>query len=82
MSKGSSLKLFIVFCGLFLQITKSTKIQKPPRVEDIKKPLDKIAFGSCNDQLFEQPLWSSIAREKPDLWLWMGDNVRIMNAIY
>jgi alkaline phosphatase D len=47
----------------------------PPSVSDLTAPLQRIAFGSCNDQSFEQPLWPTIAAHKPDLWVWMGDNV-------
>lgn len=34
-----------------------------------------IAFGSCNKQDKPQPLWEDIAAEKPDLWIWLGDNI-------
>lgn len=47
-----------------------------PRIEDIQRPLEKVAFGSCNDQSFPQPLWKNIVAHEPDLWVWMGDNVR------
>jgi len=32
-----------------------------------------IAFGSCNHQWEEQPIWSQISKNKPDLWIWLGD---------
>uniref|UniRef100_K3WK40 PhoD-like phosphatase metallophosphatase domain-containing protein n=1 Tax=Globisporangium ultimum (strain ATCC 200006 / CBS 805.95 / DAOM BR144) TaxID=431595 RepID=K3WK40_GLOUD len=51
------------------------KTLPPPSVHDIAKPLVKIAFGSCNDQSMEQPLWKNIAAHEPELWLWMGDNI-------
>lgn len=35
----------------------------------------RIAFGSCNNQLQPQPLWQSIVAAKPDLWVWLGDNI-------
>ncbi|GAA4430319.1 hypothetical protein GCM10023188_16800 [Pontibacter saemangeumensis] len=35
----------------------------------------RIAFGSCNSQLEPQPLWQSIVAAKPDLWVWLGDNI-------
>jgi alkaline phosphatase D len=51
--------------------------------------LTRIAFGSCNDQAREQPLWAPIRKTDPDLWLWLGDNVyadtenmRVMDSIY
>lgn len=47
-----------------------------PRVEDIAKPVTRLAFGSCNDQSMEQPLWKHIIEYAPEMWLWMGDNVR------
>lgn len=34
-----------------------------------------IAFGSCNRQHLPQPLWKPILAEKPDLWIWLGDNI-------
>ncbi|MDA1268942.1 MAG: alkaline phosphatase D family protein [Bacteroidetes bacterium] len=40
-----------------------------------KGKLDYMAFGSCNRQDSPQPLWKFILAEKPDLWVWMGDNI-------
>jgi hypothetical protein len=38
--------------------------------------LTKVAFGSCNKQDREQPLWQVISnRVQPALWLWAGDAV-------
>jgi len=34
-----------------------------------------IAFGSCNKQSHEQPLWNAIARQNPNLFIWGGDNI-------
>jgi alkaline phosphatase D len=34
-----------------------------------------IAFGSCNNQDEPQPLWPAIVQTKPDLWVWLGDNI-------
>lgn len=59
-----------------LSTTVEDAAPRVPSVHDITTPLAKIAFGSCNDQSFEQPLWSKIAAHEPELWLWMGDNVR------
>ena len=44
------------------------------RLQSIKE-LKRIAFGSCNNQNDEQPLWQDLIRQKPDLWIWGGDNV-------
>jgi alkaline phosphatase D len=37
--------------------------------------LTRIAFGSCNKQTSSQKHWDIIGEEKPDLWLWLGDNI-------
>ncbi len=37
--------------------------------------LTRIAFGSCNDQARDQPLWDPIRAANPDLWIWLGDNI-------
>ena len=42
---------------------------------DFAKPLEVIAFGSCNRDELPQPLWPVIAEENPDLWIWAGDNI-------
>jgi alkaline phosphatase D len=42
---------------------------------DAQRPISRIAFGSCNDQDHAQPLWPLIAAGRPDLWVWLGDNV-------
>ena len=34
-----------------------------------------IVFASCNDQDREQPLWQPILENKPDLFIWGGDNI-------
>lgn len=38
-------------------------------------PLTRIAFGSCAHQDRPQPVWSAIRNDRPDLWIWLGDNV-------
>lgn len=49
---------------------------RAPRVDSIATPLERVAFGSCNDQFEKQPMWDTILARKPQLWLWMGDAVR------
>lgn len=34
-----------------------------------------IAFGSCNFQFNQQEYWKEVAKNKPDLWIWLGDNI-------
>lgn len=40
-----------------------------------EKPLQRIAFGSCNYDHKPQPHWQVIADAKPDVWIWLGDIV-------
>jgi alkaline phosphatase D len=35
----------------------------------------KIAFGSCSRQYLPEQLWTEIVAEKPELWIWGGDNI-------
>lgn len=37
--------------------------------------LTRVAFGSCNNEQMDQPLWDKIAAQKPKLWIWLGDNI-------
>ena len=37
--------------------------------------LQRIAFGSCAMQFKPQPIWDEVARQKPDLFLFLGDNI-------
>jgi alkaline phosphatase D len=34
-----------------------------------------IAFGSCNQVHYPQPLWESILSLNGDMWIWLGDSV-------
>lgn len=40
-----------------------------------KKDTLTIAFGSCNKQDADQPLWKDIIAHQPDLFLFLGDNI-------
>lgn len=38
--------------------------------------ISRIAFGSCSKQeKTEKQLWREVREEKPDLWIWLGDNI-------
>ena len=43
--------------------------------ENLEKPIDRIAFGSCLGQDLPQPIWDSVLEAKPDLFVFLGDNV-------
>ena len=46
-----------------------------PDLQPLPGQVSTIAFGSCNDQGKAQPFWQTIAAERPDLWIWLGDNI-------
>ena len=68
------LKNFLKICYfsiLFLLISCST-IKKVVHEEENDFT---IAFGSCNRQNTENILWKEIIKNKPNLWIWGGDNI-------
>ncbi|MGI9244388.1 MAG: alkaline phosphatase D family protein [Verrucomicrobiales bacterium] len=38
-------------------------------------PVERIAFGSCAKHWQAQPIWGAIIDKKPDLFLFLGDNI-------
>lgn len=51
-------------------------------IEDNEENTLKIYAGSCNDQEKDQSFWNTISAGKPDVWLWIGDNIYADNANY
>src|SRR5262245_30701589 len=42
---------------------------------EAKVPLSRIAFGSCANQEKPQPIWERVLAAKPELFLFVGDNI-------
>ncbi len=42
---------------------------------DDSKELNRIAFGSCNDEDEPQPIWKYVVENEADLWIWLGDMI-------
>lgn len=42
---------------------------------DKNRILDTIALGSCSRQDMEQVMWPAVIANKPDIWIWLGDNI-------
>lgn len=42
---------------------------------DSLRTIKRIAFGSCNNHNEAQPLWKDMIKQKPDLFIWGGDNI-------
>ena len=68
MRKGT----FILSSAIIISLYQGASAKFP---DDFTKPLEVIAFGSCNRDELPQPLWPIIAEENPDLWIWAGDNI-------
>jgi alkaline phosphatase D len=43
--------------------------------QEAARPLQRIAFGSCAQQERPQPIWEAVLQTKPDLFLFVGDNI-------
>lgn len=80
-----SRKLFLylpILCALFLlthcklvsTVSTDTQIITSSSLEN-DVVLQKIALGSCAKQDLAQPIWRDISSYKPDLWIWLGDNI-------
>ena len=41
----------------------------------LDRALTRIAFGSCANQSKDQPIWDAILDQKPDLFVFLGDNI-------
>ncbi len=65
---------FTLIISLVIISCKNSPVVSPQFI-DTEKTLQTIAFGSCNDQDDEQPLWQPILQNNPDLWVWLGDNI-------
>ena len=46
-----------------------------PAFAQKSKPVEVIAFGSCTRQNAEDQLWDEILKQKPQVWIWGGDNI-------
>lgn len=45
------------------------------RAAPTDRPLQRIAFGSCNHAERDQSFWQYVLMDRPDLWIWLGDIV-------
>jgi len=61
-------KTFLVLCTIAALALQQPNLQAQSTVT-------KIAFGSCSRQDLPQPLWNDVVNDRPDVWVWLGDNV-------
>lgn len=50
-------------------------LQAQEKESNAQPPLERIAFGSCAEQNRPLPIWEAIVQAKPDLFLFLGDNI-------
>lgn len=68
----------ILAAAVSVQVAAETPLPPPidSRQIDLSKTLTRIAIGSCfAPQLEDHRIWNSVAATKPDLFLYLGDNV-------
>ncbi len=70
--------LLIISCKNEKQVENNKNNAQPEKVEETSKDKSSdfiVAFGSCNKQNSEQPLWNAMAEQNPDIFIWGGDNI-------
>lgn len=72
-----ALLLAIIGGAFYLAGTSESVEPDTLRVADLAPAEDlmTIAFGSCNREDKPQNFWPVIAKNNPEIWLWLGDNV-------
>ena len=55
--------------------SKSVEAVTPMPSKALPKTLSRIAFGSCLSEKEDQSIWTTIAAENPDAFIFMGDNI-------
>ncbi len=69
------IKLFLASTLLVYATSCSNKEMGKVQENKMKSSDLVIAFGSCNNQRLENPLWPAILQNEPDLFIWVGDIV-------
>lgn len=65
----------IISLTVLLSLTFTTLLAQDQTIEIESKETLTLAFGSCNRQNLEQPLWQPIIDHNPDLFMFLGDNI-------
>lgn len=64
----------LTFSALILALSASVT-DKLFSEESRPETLHRIAFGSCGSEKKDQPIWADVVAAKPDLFLFVGDNI-------
>jgi alkaline phosphatase D len=71
----------VLSCLLFVVTIYSQEIKVNPKYANTARKFDNhqvlqtIALGSCNNQSKSQEMWNYVVKNKPELWIWLGDNI-------
>ena len=60
---------------LSFAVPTSGQDQKIQTAEEIETVVSRIAFGSCGHQDHDQPVLNTVVSKKPDLFIYLGDNI-------
>jgi len=67
---------YIFFIFFILTACKSNHKQQDETISDkVDSNEFIIAFGSCNNQAIPNVLWKEIIKNKPNVWIWGGDEI-------
>ncbi|GHA44124.1 hypothetical protein GCM10007103_26680 [Salinimicrobium marinum] len=75
------MKLIFKSFLLLLLLNSCTSSKKTGQAEKLVSEISSedsdftIAFGSCNRQDLPQPLWDPVLANRPDVFIWGGDNI-------
>ena len=67
--------LFLALMMISCLSCSGIKKQQKDLSTDKVMPLQSIAFGSCNKQTKSQEIWEDVLANRPQLWVWLGDNI-------
>lgn len=60
---------------IFLTTSLLVSLAFQTHAEENKQIIKRIGFGSCLEQWNPQEIWKPMIAAKPDLFLWLGDNI-------
>lgn len=67
---------FFLFLFGVIEVSAQGKLREVERVPlDSITQVSRIAFGSCNLPGLPQEMWYNVMQHKPDVWVWLGDNI-------
>ncbi len=72
--KFTGLLLSSIFLAACLSCSQKESAEEADQSGEVDA-LETIAFGSCNRQDSDQPLWDPIISHNPELFIWLGDNI-------